>query len=211
MGLININKHIEYFDPHSIKDSIHIIGCGAIGSHIGISLARLGVSRIYLYDFDIVEDHNIANQAYDQLDIGRPKTEALAKKMLLINPSARIKIKEKYTDQHLLGYVFLCVDNIETRRKIVESNPQATFFDTRMGLEEGQSYAGPNLLSSMQFTEDEAQVNQPVSACNMTLSILPLVWSITSATVAQFINTVNNKPVQNAVFINAFKHITTTI
>ena len=31
---MNLNKHYEFFNPMSVTDEIHIIGCGAIGSTI---------------------------------------------------------------------------------------------------------------------------------------------------------------------------------
>lgn len=59
---MNLNKHREYFDPEKIREAkvpIHIIGVGAIGSHIAIQLAKLGIEEITVWDFDTVDDHNI--------------------------------------------------------------------------------------------------------------------------------------------------------
>ncbi|WP_250881519.1 ThiF family adenylyltransferase, partial [Streptococcus equi] len=35
---------------------ISILGCGGGGSHIALQLAQLGVGRIHLVDYDIVEE-----------------------------------------------------------------------------------------------------------------------------------------------------------
>ena len=43
-------KILEYFNADDIEDSIHIVGCGAIGSHIAEQLVRIGCTNIHLYD-----------------------------------------------------------------------------------------------------------------------------------------------------------------
>ena len=41
-------KILEYFDADTIKDTIHIVGCGAIGSHVAEQLVRIGCTNIHL-------------------------------------------------------------------------------------------------------------------------------------------------------------------
>ena len=60
--MMNTNKHYEFFQPETVSENIHIIGCGAIGSILAFSLAKLGLTKIVLYDEDVVEDKNVANQ-----------------------------------------------------------------------------------------------------------------------------------------------------
>ena len=69
-----LTKSIEYFDPVNVKGKCHIIGCGSVGSTVAALLARLGVTKFVLYDFDRVEAHNLANQMFIHKDI---KTERL--------------------------------------------------------------------------------------------------------------------------------------
>ena len=52
--MIDLNKSRDFFDPSKIKMPVHIIGCGAIGSHLAETLARLGVTDIHLWDTDTV-------------------------------------------------------------------------------------------------------------------------------------------------------------
>ena len=47
-----LTKSIEYFDPVNVKGKCHIIGCGSVGSTVAALLARLGVTKFVLYDFD---------------------------------------------------------------------------------------------------------------------------------------------------------------
>ena len=62
---MNLSKSLEYFDPlNTVKGAIHVIGIGAMGSRVAELLARLGIKKIHIWDMDVVEDKNIANQAY---------------------------------------------------------------------------------------------------------------------------------------------------
>lgn len=68
---------------------VGIAGLGGLGSHVAVMLARLGVGRLTLVDFDIVDETNIHRQHYDLADIGKPKTAALHEQLMRINPYAR--------------------------------------------------------------------------------------------------------------------------
>lgn len=214
---MNLIKHSDFFNPINIEAPIHIIGIGAIGSQITMQLTRLGCDNLHLYDFDIVEDKNIANQNYFYNDIKVPKTAATLKNIWQINPTAKAKTYDQgYNNQNLSGYVFLCVDSIETRHKIATQhkfNPNIkAMFDFRMGLSDAQHYAADwtddkqkdNFLKTMNFTHEEAQAAQPVSACGTTLAVLPTILIITSVGVANFINYIKGKELKGAVIIDAF-------
>ncbi len=73
------------------KASILVAGCG-IGSAIAESLVRVGCERLTLVDGDEVALHNLNRQDYVVADVGRPKVEALAKRLRAINPEARITV-----------------------------------------------------------------------------------------------------------------------
>ena len=65
---------------------VGIAGLGGLGSAIAIALARLGVGRLILVDFDIVEPSNLNRQQYFVDQIGLPKTEALCANLRRVNP-----------------------------------------------------------------------------------------------------------------------------
>jgi len=110
-------RHREYFNPINITDDIHVIGVGAVGSHILNNLTRLGIKKIHIWDIDTVSSYNIPNQLFVDESIGKKKTEAMITEMLRINPRIIIQKHNKYTAQKLKGYVFLCVDSIHIRMK----------------------------------------------------------------------------------------------
>jgi len=215
--MIDTLKHAEFFNGSQCDTPCHVIGLGAIGSHVAEQLVRLGVPNIFLYDFDTVEPANVANQLYFELQVGMPKTQALCDNLNSINEDQTFVIHEKgWTGQPLNGYIFLCLDNIDLRRQIVEANlanPEIkAMFDFRMRLTDAQHYAAAwtnkkqkaAFLSSMQFTHAEAKESTPVSACGTTLSVLPTIRVITALGISQFINFNNKGTVHNAVLIDAF-------
>lgn len=65
---------------------IALIGLGAIGSMMAESLAHSGISKIGLWDSDVVEPGNICRSAFSLADIGESKVRAIAYKIKSINP-----------------------------------------------------------------------------------------------------------------------------
>ena len=220
---MNLSKSLEYFDPiNDVKAPIHIIGVGAMGSRIAELLVRLGIRQLHIWDMDVVEDKNITNQLYFHKQIGLPKTEALEEILKEINPQVDIKKHGKYTNQNLSGYIFLCVDSIELRYEIANANKDNKYilgmFDTRMRLEDAQSY-GANwadedtkraFIATMNFTDEEAKEATPVSACGTSLSVASTVVSTAAFTVSNFMNLVRKKECKLMIFTDAFKHTITT-
>lgn len=216
---MNLAKSYEFFQPEKCGGAVNIIGCGAIGSTVAEMLVRLGLTDTVLYDFDTVTEHNIANQMYTQSDIGLPKVEAMYNHMIAINPLAEnriARVNDRYTDQNLSGYVFLCVDNIDLRREIATLHMTNTnikaMFDFRMRLEDAQHYAADwrnrdmvqSFVNSMQFTHEEAQAETPVSACNLALSVSPTVRVIASLGVANFMNFVKTGFIRKLINADPF-------
>jgi len=82
-----------------------IAGCG-IGSTIAEACLRLGFEHLILVDQDQVEDHNLNRQNFTAADIGAQKVDALARRLLSINPSASIRaVNEWVTPQNAAGLV----------------------------------------------------------------------------------------------------------
>lgn len=212
---MNIIKHMEYFNPiEDLKAPIHIIGCGAIGSTLAEMLVRLGVETFHIWDFDTVSAHNIANQMFYEQHVGFAKTDCLEAILHCINVQAKIVKHGEYTNQPLTGYVFLCVDNIDLRRKIVEQNKYnpmvKAVFDFRMRLTDAQHYAAnwstvqekENLLKTMQFSHEEAKEATPTSACGTNLSVAFTVRTIVSLGVSNFVNYLKGKELKKVVLLD---------
>lgn len=216
---MNLTKSHDFFQPEKITDRIHIVGCGSVGSSLAENLARCGVTKMTLWDFDKVEPHNIANQMFRQEDIGKPKVEALRDILMDINPEItnHLELKaEGWQGKNLSGYIFLAVDNIELRRQIVEQHMDSPYvkavFDFRTLLESAQHYAADwsdtkmkqDLLKSMQFSHEEAAAETPVSACGVTLGVATTVRLICALGANNFINFVKGNGLKKLVIIDGF-------
>lgn len=222
---MDLSKSYEFFQPDKVTGRIHIIGCGSVGSTVAELLTRLGLTKITLYDMDKVEEHNLANQMFTTANIHQEKVLAVAERMKLINPDIEkdlILVRDGWHGQKLSGYVFLCVDNIDLRRKIATENVNNPFikamFDFRTRLTDSQHYAADwkkaeqkkRFIDSMDFSQDEADAATPVSACNVSLCVMPTVWSCSMAGVCNFVNLIAGKEIKLAVLTNPFDHFTVT-
>jgi len=66
--------------------TVGIAGLGGLGSAVVVALARIGVGRLILADFDVVEPSNLNRQQYFIDQIGLTKAKALETNLQRINP-----------------------------------------------------------------------------------------------------------------------------
>jgi len=139
----------DIYNPENQEVSIHIIGAGSTGSFIALTLAKMGINKIWVYDFDKVEEKNIPNQFYRLKDIKQLKVDALKdiiKEFTGTEVSAE-NIKVKYSSipaiMDLGSIVIFCVDNMESRKDIYKALKEIPIkiIDTRLGGEGYQIYA----------------------------------------------------------------------
>ena len=72
---------------------VAIAGLGGVGGAHAITLARLGVGRFALSDFDEYEIHNFNRQiGANMATIGHPKLDVIREQVLSINPEAIIEV-----------------------------------------------------------------------------------------------------------------------
>jgi molybdopterin/thiamine biosynthesis adenylyltransferase len=143
--VIEFTRQEDLIPAQALNDmKLTIIGAGAIGSFTSLTLAKMGVSDITVFDNDIIEPHNLPNQFYRVGDIDSPKVEALKNIIALyaaIDIDAR---KEEYVNGPLEGTVISCVDSMVTRHdiweKIVANSAVHTYIDSRMGAEVAELY-----------------------------------------------------------------------
>ncbi len=219
---MDLSKSYEFFQPEKDDTRIHIIGCGSVGSTLAENLARCGVTKMTLWDFDSVEAHNICNQMFRQQDVGKLKVEALKDILMDINPEIADSLELKpdgWQGKMLSGYIFLAVDNIDLRRKFVEQHMDSPYvkamFDFRTLLESAQHYAADwsdykmkqDFLKSMQFSHDEAKSETPVSACGITLGVATTVRLICALGANNYINFVKGNGLKKLVIIDGFNYI----
>ena len=105
---------------------VAVCGLGGLGSNIAVALARAGIGKLILIDFDRVDISNLHRQQYKANQIGRYKTEALAENLLEIAPYIELKtVTEKITEGNFRDFLkdatIICeaFDNAEAKAMLV--------------------------------------------------------------------------------------------
>jgi tRNA threonylcarbamoyladenosine dehydratase len=80
-----------------------VVGLGAVGSYVVEGLARAGVGRIRVIDFDSIAPSNINRQLYAlESTIGRPKCEVARERILDINSACKVEAIHGFVDTDTL-------------------------------------------------------------------------------------------------------------
>ena len=112
------------------RASVAVFGIGGVGSYAAEALARAGVGRLTLVDFDDICLTNINRQLH-ALDgtVGHPKVKVMAERCRAINPELQVEaVKAFYeaaSSAELLGrgydYVLDCIDHITAKLHLIQS------------------------------------------------------------------------------------------
>ena len=95
-------RHGKELQKKFASATVAVCGLGGLGSHIAFALARAGVGRLILIDFDRVDITNLNRQQYKANQIGFDKTEALKENLKEIAPYVQIKTHcEKLTEKNI--------------------------------------------------------------------------------------------------------------
>jgi len=200
--MIDATRHINIFNPGTFHLHVFVIGCGGMGSRIAEALVRMGIgerseARLYLYDPDVYEPHNVANQFVDHDGVGQHKVSALRRRLLAINPHACIVDRplEVKAQVALSGVVFLCVDSMSARRVIMERLLESRsavrcVIETRMDAYVGISHCfNPNISKHcdcwwLYWHSDEE--SDAIVGCNGHVSIISAILGTTMLALKQF-------------------------
>lgn len=140
----HLARQYDILPEQSLSQPITIIGAGAIGSFVVLSLAKMGFRNITVYDFDEVSVENMNCQWYRFADIGKAKVLALHELIYDFTQMRIVPINEKFVDQELTGIVISAVDSMAVRQTIwnkVRGNPDVKWIiDPRMASEYALSY-----------------------------------------------------------------------
>jgi len=196
---INPVRHLSVFSPSKFGDRrVDVIGCGATGSSVIVSLAKLGINNIHVWDFDEVEEHNLANQVFGPSHVGKPKAEAIADVVHYLT-GAKITVHNEAVEagmKNLGEIVFLLTDTMKSRKAIgkecVYMNMKTKLLiETRMGAEFGEIYTVAP-MNTREFNDwyntlfDDAEAE--VSACGGQTTIGSTASIIANMAVWQMLN-----------------------
>ena len=97
-------RHGEELQKKLSGATVAICGLGGLGSNIAVSLARVGIGKLILIDFDMVDITNLHRQQYKAEQIGMSKTDALAQNLSEIAPYLEIEQHNvKVTTDNIVG------------------------------------------------------------------------------------------------------------
>lgn len=121
-----ISRHGEELHKRFSSATVAVCGLGGLGSNIATALARSGIGKLLLIDFDCVDVTNLHRQQYKASQIGRYKTEALAENLLEIAPyteihTVTVKITEENFAELLKEADIVCeaFDHAESKAMLV--------------------------------------------------------------------------------------------
>ena len=162
------------------KAVIGVAGLGGLGSNIALSLARVGVKKLVLADFDVVEPSNLNRQQYFVRHIGMKKTQALKELINDVNPFVEVETHDIFLDEKNVASVFgeceiLCeaFDNVAGKAMILNEAGASLKDKKIIGASGMAGYFSSNLIKTIKFAKNvylcgdltnEAKVGQGLMA-----------------------------------------------
>ncbi len=96
-------RHGEELHKAFASATVAVCGLGGLGSNIAVALARAGIGKLILIDFDRVDMTNLHRQQYKADQIGMYKTEALAENLKEIAPYILLEVHtERITEDNAI-------------------------------------------------------------------------------------------------------------
>ena len=143
------------------KAVIGVAGLGGLGSNIALSLARVGVKKLVLADFDVVEPSNLNRQQYFVRHIGLKKTQALKELINDVNPFVEVETHDIFLDEKNVASVFgeceiLCeaFDNVAGKAMILNEAGASLKGKKIIGASGMAGYFSSNLIKTIKFAKN---------------------------------------------------------
>lgn len=96
------DRHTPAVQDRLSAARVAVAGLGGLGSHIAVSLARIGIGHLLLVDFDRVDLTNLNRQQYFLRHVGLPKTQAMEEILGEINPYLDVQVRcQRVTEENL--------------------------------------------------------------------------------------------------------------
>lgn len=213
------SRQVNILNPEEFNTKINIIGCGAVGSWVAFSLAKMGLNNLHIYDFDEVGMHNLPNQMFGVRDIGRNKALSIRNIIKLFTGfTASAKNEKVDGTTPMQGIVFMLTDTMSSRKDIynraIKNNPSVDLLiETRMDLRGGRIYVidpkdkeQTKMYEQTFYSDDEAEV----SACGVSQTVLPSALAITSHAIWKLLNYINGEIVYNETILDFSNEIVMT-
>ena len=130
-----VQKQSEEIVQKLEQSTVAVCGLGGLGSNVAINLARAGIKKLILVDFDCVDVTNLQRQQYKASQVGTPKAVALVENLKEIAPYVELEAhNEKITEANVGKFIadadVICeaFDNPEAKsmlvNEVLEKYPQ---------------------------------------------------------------------------------------
>jgi hypothetical protein len=190
---VSFLRHSGWVGPEDLTDTVNIIGCGAVGSHIALLCAKMGFHKFQIWDADTVEPHNLANQAFDIHHVGMKKVDALTQVLQRFNPQVQVKSHDCFfkavTDTtKLSGPLVIATDTMSSRSDIYDSfnlNPLVCgVFEVRLAFDYGECHVLDNTnINNCLYWKNTLKSDSeiPEGPCNLRIctTLVQMVSSLT--------------------------------
>ncbi len=108
--------------------TVGIAGCGGLGSNCAVAMARVGIGKLIIADFDIIEESNLNRQYFFHQQIGKKKAKSLCENIQLINPVVKVEAHDiKLNSDNIINIYKECdviveaFDKAEMKQMIIET------------------------------------------------------------------------------------------
>ena len=184
-----------------------VIGTGAVGRQLALQLASMGVGKIQMFDFDTVEEVNLAPQGFAEDDIGKSKVDAVAESCRKMNSEIEIiPVNSRFLRASDIGnVVFCCVDSIRIREfiwDVIGDKDVELFVDGRMAAEalrvvtayddESNKYYKETLFSEEDAMEAPCTAKSTIYCANICAGLM----------ITQYAKWMRNIPIDRDMLIN---------
>jgi len=86
--------------------TVGIAGCGGLGSNCAVALARVGIGKLIIADFDKIEESNLNRQYFFWDQIGKIKSDTLKENIESINPEVEVISHNVFVDEYNFKALF---------------------------------------------------------------------------------------------------------
>lgn len=182
-------KDADWFSNEA--EPVMIGGAGGIGSWLTFFLARAGFDPI-VYDFDIIEEHNLGGQLFRTSDIGLHKVHAMNNLTTDFCGKQISTVCEKITvDSPSHYFMFSAFDNMKARkdlfevwRRSINNCPvQPIFIDGRLEMEQMQIFCvtPDRIMDYEKQLFDDAEVEDAPCTLKQTTHSAAMIASLMTA------------------------------
>ena len=140
---------------------VGVAGLGGLGSNIALSIARTGVAKLVLADFDVVEPSNLNRQQYFVRHIGMKKTDALKELIAEVNPFVEVVTHDITLDAANVAEIFapcsvICeaFDNVAGKAMMVNEAGASLRDKKIVGASGMAGHFSSNLIKTVKFARN---------------------------------------------------------